>query len=238
MENDLTSTGSPRNSHHNGAGKRPARLRAAGRWRRAEPRGQSLARVFAGLVLAVLVLTYLAYLQPLQETVSTTPHQAVGGKLERFPLEPLIGQTAPLQLDELSGQVVLVNFWGPWCPPCRLELPHLIELAEKFSQRNDFRLVAVSCGTSVPDDIPTLRQETLAFLEEIGKAHITVYADPNFDARRAFRAVGRFQGYPTTFVIDRRGTIRAVWEGYNPAVIRQIEQWVEQLLDEPPGALD
>ncbi len=207
--------------------------------RRAPRRGESLLWVLTGVLVAICLClwAYVTYVRTSQQQVTPVVEQAEadeGGKrLPRFPLQPLLGGGTPLELDDLAGQVVLVNFWGPWCPPCRLELPHLIELAEKLADHDDFRFLPVSCGTSVPEDLDQLRDDTRAFLQEIEKADITVYADPNFDARQAFDAVEEFQGYPTTFIMDRQGTIRSVWVGYGPDVIRQVERQVKQLLDQP-----
>src|SRR4051812_21386965 len=66
-------------------------------------------------------------------------HSAIGRSLTDLQLQPLVNADAPVKLDELAGEVVLLNFWGTWCPPCRLEYPHLATLAGRLSDKSGFR---------------------------------------------------------------------------------------------------
>jgi len=58
-----------------------------------------------------------------------------------FTLRTLDGRN--LRLQELRGQVVMVNFWASWCAPCRVEMPHLNKLADKY-RASGFTLLGVN----------------------------------------------------------------------------------------------
>src|ERR1700753_3399672 len=60
-------------------------------------------------------------------------HSAAGEKFVGWKLQPLTGVSQPLVAEETQGKVVLINFWGTWCPPCREEFPHIEELAHHYA---------------------------------------------------------------------------------------------------------
>jgi len=85
-------------------------------------------------------------------------------------LEPLTRTVQPITLEELQGRVTLINFWATWCPPCLLEFPYILDLEGKFHAEPDFRLLSVSCGAGVPEDLQELRANTRVFLKRIETA--------------------------------------------------------------------
>ena len=156
---------------------------------------------------------------------------AVGKSLLEFRLQPLLGADAELGLDDLKGRVSVVNFWGTWCPPCRIEFPHLVELRHKLKDRPDFQLLPVSCGGGRDDNLAALREETEAFLRQQG-FELPIYADRDAWTRMAFDELLGYQGlgYPATLVLDRGGKIRGVWVGYREGDERDVETLVTTLL--------
>jgi thiol-disulfide isomerase/thioredoxin len=160
-------------------------------------------------------------------------HPAVGKRLSELKVIALDDASKSVTLADLSGKVVLVDLWGPWCPPCRWELPHIAALGQKYRSSPGFQLLAVSSGQTRPENIDRLRKETRAFLKDAG-LDLPTYLDPGFVTRRAFAEAGDLTrlSFPTTFVMDRRGVIRGVWEGYSPSVPEQIDQTIAQLLEE------
>lgn len=104
----------------------------------------------------------------------------------------------PASLEEYRGQVVLLNLWGTWCPPCVREIPHLVEVQERIEPRGGTVIgLAVDSGTS---------QEILAFWEDRLELEPTypLWTGTNREARRHFDAFG----LPNTLIIDREGFIR------------------------------
>ncbi len=178
------------------------------------------------LLLAILLYGYLPKIQALREK-----QEGVGQPLPALRLQPLTGAGEPVALAELKGKVALVNFWGTWCPPCRAEIPHLAKLRQDLADRPDFQLLAVSCGEGGEEDLMELEAATQAYLEH-AEIDLPAYADPTMTTRNAFDQVAGIKGYPTTFLLDREGVIRAVWEGYAPGLVDKMEQRVRDLLAE------
>ena len=163
---------------------------------------------------------------------SGTEESAVGHALPDLRLEPLTGGGQPVRPANLAGKVVLLDFWGTWCPPCRAELPHLAALADNYRDRADFQLLAVSCGQG-DDDPQSLAADTQEFLKD-QKLDIATYFDPNSYTRREATKIGAFEGaFPNTLVLDRQGVIRGMWVGVGPETERQIGQLIAKLLAEP-----
>ncbi|HUT10966.1 MAG TPA: TlpA disulfide reductase family protein [Thermoguttaceae bacterium] len=152
----------------------------------------------------------------------------IGGKLTRLELVPLTGGGEVLTLDDLDGQVVLLSFLGTWNEPSREELLHIAAVGEKFQDRKDFTLLAVSCGRAVRTDPRQLRLDTVSLLDEKG-IRMATYADPDHVSRLAVDEVVGFADYPTTLVLDRSGTVRGVWSG--SAAEGEMEALIEKLLE-------
>jgi cytochrome c biogenesis protein CcmG/thiol:disulfide interchange protein DsbE len=135
-----------------------------------------------------------------------------------------------VRLQDLAGKVVLLDFWGTWCPPCRAEFPYIAALAAKYRDVPDFRVIPVSCRDE-SDEPASLRPDTEAFLHE-HKFDLPTYADPGFYSRLQVDKVASFDGYPTTLLLDRESVIRAIWVGYSPDTAEQIADKVAKLLTE------
>ena len=102
-------------------------------------------------------------------------------------------------LGDYRGRVVLVNFFGTWCPPCLQEMPSLLVLAAALEDQ-PFAVLAVDVG----DSPARLRQ---VFGEQ--KAAFTILLDSKQTAARSWRALA----FPTSFVLDPEGRIRYSAEG-------------------------
>ncbi|HEV3137091.1 MAG TPA: TlpA disulfide reductase family protein [Pirellulales bacterium] len=201
--------------------------------------GRSRAWTWTSLaVLAAIVFAYLA-LVGRGRTASGTQGPAIGRKLSYLELQPLTGDASWISLRDLAGHVTLVNYWGTWCPPCRAEFPHIVELTSKFAGQHDFRLLAVSCGGEGSDDtLDELREETQAFLKS-KNVTLPTYADQHAASRRELaRSLQLEFGYPTSLILDRQGIIRGFWEGYISGSEVEMSDLVQQLLNEPAGRLD
>lgn len=162
------------------------------------------------------------------------PHAApagIGKHLAQVDLLSLSGNGEVVVGNDLNGKVVLMTFWGTWCPPCRAEMPEIAALGQRFDNERDFRLLAVSCGQGVKENFAQLQTDTAAYLTETGLT-LPCYTDPNNVTRMAVDEAIGFSGYPTTLLLDRKGAIQGVWTGYRPGAVADMERMIDRLLKE------
>jgi thiol-disulfide isomerase/thioredoxin len=113
-------------------------------------------------------------------------------------------------IKDYRGQVVMVNFWGTWCPPCRHELPDLVKVrAENAAKGMEIIGIAVN---EEPTDGMTVDEHLLSFAKENKLEYPIVLA--NDDLIGAFGDIG---AVPTTFIVNREGKIVASLVGAKSA---------------------
>lgn len=112
--------------------------------------------------------------------------------------ETLSGRTESLA--DYEGRVVLLNFWGTWCPPCRREIPELVEVRERF-RAEDVAVIGVAVESGSAEEI----REFLAEFD----ADYPIWISSGAKALSNFDAAG----YPYTLLVDRDGRIRKQYLG-------------------------
>jgi thiol-disulfide isomerase/thioredoxin len=117
------------------------------------------------------------------------------------------------------GKVVVLNFWGPWCPPCRVETPDF-DAAYKATKADGVEFV----GVAVRDSEENVR----AFYQDHKISYPTLFDRPGKTIQR-FRDL-RVNGFPFTIVIDKQGRVAAVYP--TPLVREDIEPVVTKLAAE------
>src|SRR5579863_1450968 len=126
----------------------------------------------------------------------------------------------PVSTAAWKGKVVFINFWATWCPPCRAEIPILIDLENRYKDR--LQIV----GVSLDDDDP---QDVKKFAEHFGINYPIVMASPEIVAE-----YGGVPALPTLFVINTDGKVVQKHEGlYSPELY---ETEVRLLLGLPADA--
>lgn len=120
---------------------------------------------------------------------------------------------------DYRGQVVLVNLWATWCPPCKEEMPALQSLYNKYRDQG-FVVIAINDGDPTADVLQFVKDYRLTF---------PVWLDPTYIAtEQAFKTLN----LPSSFVIDRNGTIRLQWVG--GITLKMLEKHVSPLIMEQP----
>lgn len=136
--------------------------------------------------------TYLS----IKNLISNTEETAVGNKFKD--LKGLNPEKKEIALSDYAskGNIVLVDFWASWCPPCREDMPHLVEAYAKYKNKG-FEIVGVS-----------LDQTHEKWVDGIEKLNITwpQMSDLKFWDSELSKAYG-VRSIPHTVLIDREGTI-------------------------------
>jgi peroxiredoxin len=140
-----------------------------------------------------------------------------------FSLPSLDGEET-ISLGDHRGEVVYVSFWASWCVPCREEMPLLATLWQRHREEG-FQVIAINV-----DEDPMAARE---FAREHGLEFPLAR-----DAERVVSKLYRVAGYPSHYLVDRRGKVRFSALGFTEADALAVTQEVETLLAEPVGAAD
>lgn len=148
------------------------------------------------LFIVALVLAACSGNEPAGSEGITEGYRAID-----FALESLDG--GKVSLSDYAGNIVLLNFWATWCPPCQAEIP---DLEAAYRAHRDEGLVIL--GVAVQDPEPT----AVSFAQSMGMTY-PILLDTNGQIYRLYRA----PGLPMTLVLDRSGVIVARHVGYMSA---------------------
>jgi thiol-disulfide isomerase/thioredoxin len=136
---------------------------------------------------------------------------------------PLIGKPAPaftlvdlsgnkVSLASFKGRPVLINFWATWCGPCKLETPWIVELRNKYASQG-FEVIGIDAEADdlPPTDTAGLAKEKAAVAEFVKTEHMQYPVLLGGDG--LVKPYGGLDAMPTSFYVDRNGTIVAAQMG-------------------------
>lgn len=165
------------------------------------------------------------------------PNSPASGKpAPRLDLIQLTGYQGWDRLEQIpSKKVVLIHFWGTWCGPCKLEYPELSQMVDRFQGDPEFQFLSVSCEYGSGETFAGLQQKTVDYLGA-NAAQEVAYCDPQSITRRSVaERLGReSMFYPTSVLVGHDGRIVAVWEGYVPGAVEEIEAHIQRQLQTAP----
>ena len=138
------------------------------------------------------------------------PGKEIGNQAPEIAGEDVGGK--PIRLSDFRGKVVLVNFWGTWCPPCRAMIPHEREMVEHKYKDRPFVMLGVAS-----DSAETLR--------EFAKENPLPW--PNIvDGNKVVSREWGVRNFPSLMLIDHKGVIRERFEGGGPDVWTAVDKAV------------
>lgn len=137
-----------------------------------------------------------------------------------FSFATLEGET--ISNSALRGKVVLLDFWGTWCPPCRESVPTLVNIHKKFSDR-PFQIVGVSSDTDEDKWKTFIAANKMTWPEYI-------------DLPGSVEALFDIHEFPTYIVLDRNGVIQMRQSGWDIEIAGQLEEAINKALKKPYNA--
>ena len=148
-------------------------------------------------ISAFILLKPAASKTPAGDLVSSVVPAGVNYPAPGLTLDDLEGN--PHSLSDYLGQVVLVNMWASWCPPCVAELPTLNDFHIDHSG-DGFVIIGINDG-----------EELQVVKDYVGTKGFVfpIWLDPTWLSERAFNTTN----LPSSFVIDRNGQVRLQWVG-------------------------
>lgn len=152
-------------------------------------------------------------------TTSPAPRTEVGDTMPGYSAQYLDGK--PFVLSSEAGKVVFVNVWATWCGPCRMEIPELQELHDKYSSRG-FNVVGVSIDDTGVEDVRKFVDQ-----QKIGYPIV-------IDAEGKLANILQTTVLPTSVILDRNGKI--IWRQVGalmPNDVPGVEATIEKAIANP-----
>ena len=127
----------------------------------------------------------------------------------------------PISLADYQGKVLIVDFWGTWCPPCLREIPHFVKLHAAYKDQG-LEIVGVNYERGDPDGFA---EKIKSAIQQRGITYSCAIGD-----RPTREQVPNLNAFPTTLFIDPSGTVRLKVVGYHDYEF--LETIVKELLSE------
>jgi thiol-disulfide isomerase/thioredoxin len=178
----------------------------------------------AAALLLGLGLTWVRTPAPARAAAAAevkSPEQLEGKPAPDFSLDTLDGKK--IKLSDLKKNVVVLDFWATWCPPCRKSLPHVEEVSKKKDLADKgLKVLAVNA------------QEDKAKVEKFMKDNNFTFTVPMDKDGKVMQDYG-IQGIPTTIVVSRGGKVHKVFVGFGDDSPKQLDKAIEEAMKEGGG---
>ena len=136
----------------------------------------------------------------------------------------------PVKLTELRGKVVLLDFWAPWCGPCRITLPNFARWHATYKSKG-LVILGVTKYYGHGDGRRLNREQELVYLRDFRKRNSLPYGFAVSDSNIDEFNYGVFR-IPTSFLIDRKGVVRYISLGAAEEEVAALGEMIKKLLEE------
>lgn len=166
------------------------------------------------ILLSLLWVGFSTYWFPPHHDQRVAPQ--IGFTAPQFSLTTLNGET--LDLAQIQAQVIVLNFWATWCPPCRAEMPTFERLSREFEPD---QVLFIAVNATFQDNLADIHK----FVKE-NNITFPIVLDLDGKVSRAYQ----IQAFPTTFLLERDKTIRTMMIG-GPVSTVWLRSEIEQILN-------
>ena len=135
---------------------------------------------------------------------------------QKAPIFKLPGDNKSINLENLKGKVVYLDFWASWCDPCRKSFPWMNDMHSRYDSEK-FIIVAVNLDAS--------KTEATKFLQKV-PAKFNVAYDPDGSVAEKYQ----LKAMPSSYLIDKQGNLVFAHKGYREGDTAEIEEKIRQLL--------
>ena len=162
------------------------------------------------ILLSIILLFFTACEDKDENFISNDESKSV---TKEYTLQTLKGKTIEVEVKnkflgihtkELQGQVILVNFWATWCPPCRAEIPHFVKIIEKY--KGKFNII----GVLLEDKD---KQAVQSFVDDFKINYPIAVGEDNFYLSRA---ISPTRSLPFSVLYDKNGNYITSYLGAVP----------------------
>jgi len=144
-------------------------------------------------------------------------------RLVDFKLPDLGGKL--VSLHDIDADVILLDFWGSWCAPCRKSIPHLIELQEELAGKR-LQVVGIACEKgATPQD---RRTSAAKAIQDLGIRYPVLLS--SMDGSCPVQQALQVQFYPTMILVDREGRLLAREQGATDATLPRMDRAISLAL--------
>jgi peroxiredoxin len=180
-------------------------------------------RVCVGAALGAVALTAMACGggEPSKGSESASSQGGlVGNPAPDFSVKVVAGSTGTVSLKSLRGKVVLVDFWGTFCEPCKKSFPKLQDLNAKYGA-SGLKIIGISEDES--DD----KDKIPSFADTYGAKFAL-----GWDADKSIARNYKPETMPSSFIIDKKGVVRFAHVGYRDGEELEVEKEIKGLLEQ------
>ncbi len=132
---------------------------------------------------------------------------------------PMISKEGKINLEDLKGRVVYVDFWATWCPPCRRSFPWMEEMHTRYHE-DGLTIVAISVDAKY--------ELAEKFIQELNPSFISAH-DPGKKTAKLYK----LRAMPSSYLIDRNGNIIKTHLGFRASRSHKVEAEIKAALKQP-----